>query len=231
LRERAAEVLLECPPAMTELLRPFPGITEIFPFDGAPRERFDAFARVMTLARLCGEEGTPGTSGLPYLVADAARRRRWATRLAGPAGVRRVGIAWAGNPLHENDRRRSIPLAAFAPLATVPNVQYVALQVGARAADPAPPDLALLRPAEAIRDMADTAAIVAQLDLVISADTSVAHLAGALGVPVWLVLPWRPDWRWSPTASTTPWYPTMRLFHAGEPSFSTVLAAVAEALR
>jgi len=79
--------------------------------------------------------------------------------------------------------------------------------------------------------MADTAAIVAQLDLVISADTSVAHLAGALGVPVWLVLPWRPDWRWSPTASTTPWYPTMRLFHAGEPSFSTVLAAVAEALR
>jgi len=231
LRERAAEVLLECPPAMIELLRPFPGVAETFPFDGAPRARFDTFARVMTLARLCGEDGAPGRSGVPYLVADAARKQRWASQLAAPPGVRRVGIAWAGNPAHENDRRRSIPLAAFAPLAAVPNVQYTSLQVGARAGDPAPPGLALLRPAAEIADMADTAAIVAQLDLVISADTSVAHLAGALGVPVWLVLPWRPDWRWSPTADATPWYPTMRLFHAAEPAFDGVVAAVADALR
>jgi hypothetical protein len=145
--------------------------------------------------------------------------------------VRRGGIAWAGNPLHENDRRRSIPLAAFAPLAAVPDVQFVSLQAGARADDPAPPELTLLRPAAEITDMADTAAIVTQLDLVISADTSVAHLAGALGVPVWLVLPWRPDWRWSPAAGVTPWYPSMRLFHAAEPSFAPVLTTVAGALR
>lgn len=231
VRERAAEVLLECPPAMTELLRGFPGIAEPFAFDGAPRARFDTYARLMTLPRLCGEDGAAGRSGVPYLAAGESRMQRWAPRLAAPAGVRRVGLAWAGNPAHENDRRRSIPLAAFAPLAAVPNVQYVSLQVGPRADEPAPAGLQLLRPAAEIADMADTAAIVAQLDLVISADTSVAHLAGALGVPVWLVLPWRPDWRWSPVAGDTPWYPTMRLFHAAEPSFAPVLATVAGALR
>jgi tetratricopeptide (TPR) repeat protein len=171
LRERAAEVLLECPPAMTELLRGYPGIAEVFAYDGAPRERFDAFARLMTLPRLLGDDVAAGRSGVPYLAADAARVQRWAPRLAAPAGVRRVGLAWAGNPQHENDRRRSIPLAAFAPLAAVPNVQYVSLQVGARAGDPAPAEMQLLRTAAEIADMADTAAIVAQLDLVISRPT------------------------------------------------------------
>jgi hypothetical protein len=231
LRERCAEVLLECPPALMELIRSVPGIAEIFPYDGAPRERFDTFVRAMTLPRLCGEDGTPGRSGVPYLSADPARVQHWAPRLAAPSGVRRVGLAWAGNPQHENDRRRSIPLGTFAPLAGVPNVRYVSLQVGARAGDVAPPDLRLLRPAAEIAGMADTAAIVTQLDLVISADTGVAHLAGALGVPVWLILPWRPDWRWSPASDATPWYPTMRLFHAAGPAFDAVLAQVAQALR
>lgn len=231
LRERATEVLLECRPEMTALLQTVPGIDAIFGFGAAPRERFDAFARVMTLPRLCGEDGRPGHSRVPYLRADAARTARWAPRLAAPPGVRRVGLVWAGNPRHENDRRRSIPLAAFAPLAGVPNVRYLALQVGPRANDAAPDGLALTRLADEIGDMADTAAIVAQLDLVIAADTSVAHLAGALGVPVWLVLPWRPDWRWSPSASDTPWYPTMRLFHAAEPDIASVVPTVAAALR
>jgi ADP-heptose:LPS heptosyltransferase len=84
---------------------------------------------------------------------------------------------------------------------------------------------------EAIGDMADTAAIVAQLDLVISADTAVAHLAGAMGIPVWLLVPWRPDWRWSPVGGRTPWYPSMRLFHAGEPTWSTVAVEVATQLQ
>lgn len=231
VRERAAEVLLECPPSMIELVRPLRDISEVFVFGGAPRERFDRFGRLMTLARLCGEDGAPGQSGVPYLTPDPARLRTWAPRIAARDGVRRVGLAWAGNPLHENDRRRSIPLELFAPLAACANVQYVSLQYGARADDAAPAGLALVRPSSEIADMADTAAIVAQLDLVISADTSVAHLAAALGVPVWLVLPWRPDWRWSPTASDTPWYPTMRLFHAAEPTFAAVMSEVAEALR
>lgn len=230
LRERCAEVLLECPPALSELVRPLPGITAIFAGDTTPRERFDVFARAMTLARLCGEDGTPGSSGVPYLRADAERKAAWAARLTTSDGNRRVGIAWAGSPAHENDRRRSIPLDAFAPLGETAHVQWYSLQYGPRAGDPAPPGLALTRFGDGIRDMADTAAIIANLDLVISADTAVAHLAGALGIPVWLILPWRPDWRWSPAAAETPWYPTMRLFHAAEPSWSTVMTGVARAL-
>lgn len=230
LRERAADVLLECPPSMHDLVRPLSGVTAIFAGEGAPRDRFDAYARAISLARLCGEDGAPGRSGVPYLTAEAERKAVWAARLTVGEGDRRVGIAWAGNPAHDNDRRRSIPLDAFAPLAATPNVRWFSLQYGARANDPEPPGLTLTRFGDDIRDMADTAAIIANLDLVISADTSVAHLAGALGIPVWLVLPWRPDWRWSPTANDTPWYPTMRLFHAGEPAWSTVMAAVARAM-
>ncbi|HEV8022419.1 MAG TPA: tetratricopeptide repeat-containing glycosyltransferase family protein [Candidatus Lustribacter sp.] len=230
LNAHAAEVLLECPPSMIQLLRPLPGIAAILTSDTAPRERFDVFARAMTLARLCGEDGAPGHSGVPYLRADAGRRALWSSRIMPRDGNRRVGIAWAGSPAHENDRRRSIPLDAFAPLAATPGVQFFSLQVGPRANDPAPPDLALTRFGDDIRDMADTAAIIANLDLVISADTAVAHLAGAMGIAVWLLLPWRPDWRWSPTAADTPWYPTMRLFHASEGSWSGVMADVARAL-
>ena len=141
-----------------------------------------------------------------------------------------MGVAWAGNPEHPNDRRRSIPLDAFAPLARVSGVAWHSLQYGPRADDPAPEELTLTRFGDAIGDLADTAAIVAQLDLVISADTSVAHWPAAMGIPVWLVLPWRPDWRWSPVASDTPWYPSMRLFHAAAPGWANVFEAIAAAL-
>jgi hypothetical protein len=230
LRERGARVLLECPQPMLALARALPGIDDVYLNGTAPRERFDAFARMMTLPRLCGEDGAPGHSGVPYITAGEPHKTTWAQRLPASSGSFRAGIAWAGNPVHQNDRRRSISLEAFAPLAGVPDVQWIALQVGARANDPAPLALELTRVGDAIGDMSDTTAIVAQLDLVICADTSVAHLAGALGIPVWLLLPWRPDWRWSPVAHDTPWYPTMRLFHAAEPSWTPLMAEVAQAL-
>lgn len=226
----AGEVLLECNPSMIALLRGFPGISEPLNSGSTPRERFDVYARAMVLARLCAEDGTLGHSTVPYITAPVARTSTWTPRFAPRDGTRRVGIVWAGNPVHDNDRRRSIPLDAFAPLAHVPNIRWFSLQYGPRAEDAAPDSLTLTRFSDDIRDMADTAAIVANLDLVISADTSVAHLAGAMGVPVWLILPWRPDWRWSPTAGGTPWYPTMRLFHAAEPAWTAVMAEVARAL-
>jgi hypothetical protein len=231
LRARGAgEVLLECNPSMHDLLRRFPGIAELFSFSSTPRERFDVYARAMILPRLCAEDGSAGNSTVPYITAPSARMSAWTPRFAPRNGDRRVGIVWAGNPLHDNDRRRSIPLETFAPFAHVAGIQWFALQYGPRAGDPAPDGLKLTRFADEIRDLADTAAIVANLDLVISADTGVAHLAGAMGVPTWLVLPWRPDWRWSPTAADTPWYPTMRLFHAAEPAWTAVMAEVARAL-
>jgi tetratricopeptide (TPR) repeat protein len=231
LRERGAEVVLEAPPQLAELVRGASGIAEVFAPEAAPRERFDAFARVMSLARLCGEDGTLGTARVPYLHAAPERLAYWAERLPERSAARRIGLAWAGNPFHPNDRRRSIPLSALAPLGATPGVRWISLQYGPRANDPAPPGLELVRFGDAIRDMSDTAAIVAQLDLVISVDTGVAHLAGALGVPVWLLLPWRTEWRWPAAARETPWYPSMRLFHASEPSWSALAEEVARELR
>jgi hypothetical protein len=226
IRARGATTLLECPEALLELVRELPGIGAVAPAGTLARDDVDAYARMMTLARLCDEDGAVPAAAVPYVAAGAARHAEWGRRLASRDERLRVGIAWAGNPAHENDRRRSIPLDAFAPLAAVAGIRWFALQVGPRASDAAPAELDLERLGDAIASMADTAAIVAQLDLVIAADSSVAHLAGAMGVPVWLVLPWRPDWRWSPYAATTPWYPSMRLFHAADPGWTAALAAV-----
>jgi hypothetical protein len=226
LRERGAEVLLEAPPALAPLLREGAGMAQIVARGTTPRAGFDVFARAMTLGRLCGEDGAPGRWNAPYLRADPARVATWAPRLPAKDGAPRVGLVWAGSPNHPNDRRRSIPLAALAPLAAVDGVRWISLQAGSHAGDPAPADLALARVGGAFADLADAAAVVAQLDLVITVDTAVAHLAGALGVPVWLLLPWRPDWRWSRASRTTTWYPSMRLFHSGEPSWSGVVADV-----
>jgi tetratricopeptide (TPR) repeat protein len=231
VRERAAQVLLECPQSMLGLVRALAGNADVFVTGTTPRDRFDVFGRTMTLARLSGEDGTHGHSGVPYIVADDAHTNAWSSRFEPRAGRLRVGIVWAGNPEHPNDRRRSIPLDAFAPLARIAGTDWYSLQYGPHANDPAPNGLNLTRLGDAIADLSDTAAIVAQLDLVLTIDTAVAHLAGAMGVPVWLLLPWRPDWRWSPTAHDTPWYPTMRLFHAGEQSWPALLPEVADALR
>jgi hypothetical protein len=231
VRECGADIVLECPPSTIGLLRGLPGVSAIFANGTTPRERFDGFARLMTLPRLCGEDGAPGRSGVPYLHADAERVAAWSARLPARDGAQRVGLVWAGNPLHPNDRRRSIPLEDLAPLAAVRGVRWCALQAGPHAGDPAPLRLDLARFGAALADWSDTAAVVAQLDLVVTVDTAVAHLAGALGVPVWLLLPWRPDWRWSRAARDTPWYPSMRLFHANEPSWSAVVAAVCAELQ
>ena len=126
----------------------------------------------------------------------------------------RVGLVWAGNPQHQNDRNRSIELSGLAPFWCLPGVHWVSLQVGARAAElegGAPPG-ALLNLAPELTDLAETAAAMERLDLIVTVDTAVAHLAGALGRPVWVMLPALPDWRWLLGREDSPWYPTMRLF-------------------
>jgi hypothetical protein len=160
-----------------------------------------------------------------YVRADPVRVASW----AGGDG-RRIGLAWAGNPAHRNDRRRSVPTAALAPLAALQGVDWVNLQLGARGAElaimhrmPAPP--------ARIGDFADTAALIETLDLVIAADTAVAHLAGAMGKPVWLLLPHAPDWRWMLGRDDSPWYASARLFRQERPGdWAGVVARVAAAL-
>jgi hypothetical protein len=151
---------------------------------------------------------------VPYLHADAAEKRRWQHRLADSGGVVKVGLAWAGNPIHKNDRIRSTNLAKLAPLGQVPGVRFFSLQKGAPAAEAKfpPPGLELVDWTRELKDLADTAALIANLDLVIAVDTVVVHLAGAMGKPVWTLLPFVPAWRWLLGRQDSPWYPTMRLF-------------------
>jgi ADP-heptose:LPS heptosyltransferase len=126
----------------------------------------------------------------------------------------KVGLAWAGNPTHGNDRNRSLSLANLCPLAQVSGVRFFSLQKGEAATEARtpPPGMELVDWMQDMKDFADTAALIANLDLVIAVDTAVAHLAGALATPVWTLLPFNPDWRWLLEREDSPWYPTMRLF-------------------
>ena len=139
---------------------------------------------------------------------------------------------WAGNPRHENDANRSMPAAAFAPLLEKQCVTLFSLQVGATDADKAWLNQTPIRDlAPHLSDFADTAAVLGHLDLVISVDTAVAHLAGALGRPIWLLVPFVPEWRWMLAREDSPWYPTMRLFRQAAPGdWDTLMARVAAAL-
>jgi Flp pilus assembly protein TadD len=173
---------------------------------------------------------------IPYLHAAPERVKYWAGRLPPPSAGLRVGLSWKGNPNFENDEDRSLPsLATLAPLADIEGVHFVSLQKGpgeAEALRP-PAGMTLLPLGAALDDFADTAALLANMDLVISVDTAIAHMSGAMGIACWTLLPdFRCDWRWLTQRTDTPWYPAMRLFRqpAGG-GWDPVIAAVADALR
>ena len=156
----------------------------------------------------------------------------WNERL-GPRNRPRVGLAWSGNPMHSNDRNRSLKLRALAPLLDL-DALFVSLQREVRADDAAllKDPTNIIHFGEELRNFADTAALISNLDLVISVDTSVAHLAGALSKPVWVLLPFIPDWRWLLDRDDSPWYPSARLFRQDESrAWEDVVARVHRALR
>lgn len=216
LAKRGARVLFECPAALHRLLAGFPGIESLHKTDEAPPS-FDVHVPLLSLPHRLGLLNPMEASQVPYLVPDAALRNQWRQELASLSG-RKIGINWQGNPQHPKDHQRSFPLREFAPLLDIPGVQLVSLQKGFGIEQ-----LAELPQAERIVNLGarldetsgafmDTAAVVKELDLVITSDTALAHLAGAVGANVWVVLSTTPDWRWRLTGETTPWYPTMRLF-------------------
>jgi hypothetical protein len=180
----------------------------------------------MSLPTLLGTRLDSIPAAVPYLRADAARARQWRERLPGDA--LNVGIAWSGKTTHVNDHNRSMTLATFRAI-EVPGCRFVTIQPQLRDVDrealatwPQALDLG-----SELRDFADTAALVDALDLVISVDTGVAHLAGALARPVWILLPHAPDWRWMLERADSPWYPTARLYRQPAPGrWDPVLAAV-----
>jgi Glycosyltransferase family 9 (heptosyltransferase) len=195
---------------------------------------YHAFCPLSGLPRLHGTRVDNVPATVPYLRADPARVMAWAERLRrlAPDSHKRIGIVWAGRPTHNNDRRRSSRLADFAPLAALPGVSLISLQKGPSADQAgryfgrAP----LINIGAEVRDYDDTMALLECLDLVVAVDTSVGHLAAAMGKPVWILLATCPDWRWLLKRDSSPWYPTVRLFRQTVPrQWSDVLNRVAAA--
>jgi hypothetical protein len=184
--------------------------------EGEPQPAFDVQAPLLSLPGLLGTTLKSVPANVPYLHAEEQRVEKWRARLTAVEGFR-VGVVWQGNPKFQWDRWRSVPLEEFAPLAEVEGVQLVSVQKrestdlgrGERASFPV---VDLGEELDLEGAFLDTAAVMRCLDLVVSADTAAAHLAGALGVPVWVPLARVTDWRWGRQGGYTAWYPTMRLF-------------------
>jgi len=236
LREQGARrVTLVCPPALQTLLASMPGADEVLSLDAAlPAENWDCWASSMSLPFHCKTRLHSIPAALPYLRANRHAAARWSALL--PPARLRVGLVWQGNPKFENDSERSIAsLDLLQPLGGIDGVAFISLQKGrgeVQAKNP-PKGLDIACLPDEIEDFADTAAIVANLDLVISVDTAVAHLAGAMGKPCWILLPQHmPDWRWLAERDDSPWYPgAVRLFRQpARGDWATVLAQVRAAL-
>jgi tetratricopeptide (TPR) repeat protein len=231
---RAERVHVEVPPAVVPLLNAagFRGLVA----QGSPLPHFDAHVSLASLPAVFGTTLESIPAAVPYLAADGPRVERWRGELARYDGLK-AGIVWQGNPTFREDRFRSIPLAALAPLAAVPGVRLFSLQKG-----PGSEQLSQFAAAFRIVDLgsrhdnesatfADTAAIMRNLDLVVTSDTACAHLAGALNVPVWLALSRSPSWRWLQHRADSPWYPSARLFRqASFGDWASVFRSMAGAL-
>jgi tetratricopeptide (TPR) repeat protein len=212
LAARGAHVIVAGPSPLTRLLGTAPGVAESYSHDAA-LPPYDARIPLLSLPLILGVTEDRLEPAVPYLAADPSRLAAVARTPAARPGVRRIGVAWAGNPAQKNNRRRSMPLARLAPLFAIPGIEWFSLQKGAAAGEIA--DVAAARnlhPLPEGNDFDDTAALVARLDLVLSVCTSMAHLAGALGKPLWVMLCHGADWRWQLARTDSPWYPTARLF-------------------
>lgn len=211
LKAQGAMVVLGVHPGMGRLASGFRDVDSVTESPSPPIE-FDYYASLMSLPRVLGTELGNVPAHIPYLSVVSVPDARWAQRLK--ADCLRVGVVWSGNPKHVRDRERSIPLRQLAPLWKQSGACFCVLQKEIRSSDVPflPPQEVALNLAAALTDLSDTAAIVSELDVVISVDTAVAHLAGALGKPVWLLLPYVSDFRWLQDRVDSPWYPTMRIF-------------------
>jgi Flp pilus assembly protein TadD len=221
VKERGATVVFDCYPSLCGVLASCPGIDHLVPRGGV-LPAGDVQAPLLSLPGLCGTTLASVPARIPYLIADRGCVKAWQDRLAVFPGFK-VGICWQGTPTYKYDKHRSVPLTQFAPLTEVPGLRLVCLQQGAGREqwDQLPgqwPSIELpKRPEEPAQAWMDSAALICALDLVITVDTAVAHLAGALGVPVWVALPFAPDWRWLLERDDSPWYPSMRLFRQSRP--------------
>jgi Flp pilus assembly protein TadD len=233
--QRCPSVAVACSAELAPLLRQVTKRARLFQkWPDCPD--YAAFAALSGLPRLAGTRVDNVPAPIPYLRADPARVALWKQRLDGlvPEGFRRIGVIWAGRPTHNNDRNRSALLTDFLPIANVPGIALLALQKGPKTGQAgeyygrAP----LINVGAEIQDYDDTMAILENIERLVTVDTSVAHLAGAMGRPVWIMLPRAPDWRWLLEREDSPWYPTVRLFRQTQVRrWDDVAQRIAAALR
>jgi len=214
VKDRGGTVIFETSKQLFGLLMDFDGIdrlVERLP-NGEPEVRCDCYIPLLSLPRIFGTAESTIPCKVPYLFADDQKVRYWQDKVPGPGF--KVGIVWRGNPKHKKDKSRSCALKYFSKLCTIPNIRIFGIQKGeaAKELNQVPGNTLEINLGPELDDFTDTAGLIANLDLVISVDTSVAHLVGAMGKPVWVLLPFVPDWRWMLSRSDSPWYPTMRLF-------------------
>jgi tetratricopeptide (TPR) repeat protein len=232
VQERGGRVIMMCQPLLTRLLARSSGIERLLAH-GDPTPEFDFHVPLLSLPGLLGTTLESVPAGVPYLDVEPELVETWRQRLSIYPGFK-IGIAWQGNPEYRLDRVRSIPLAQFGPVARVPGVHLLSLQKNAGREQLAAPErrFPVTDLGGQLDDFVDTAAVMKNLDLVITSDTSIAHLAGALGVPVWVALHEFSDWRWLQNRDDCPWYPTMRLCRQARlGQWEDVFHRIAEALR
>lgn len=215
--ERGGIITLELDPPLIPLFDPFPGVVRVLPKSETP-PLTDVYIHLLSLPYLFGTTLDTVPHQIPYIVPDAVKRAGWQSALADEP-LYRIGLVWRGSPNNPIDHKRSCPLAMFSPLAALSGVRFFSLQVGAGIDEIPSAGIELVDHTSRLKDMSDTAAFIANLDLVIGVDTAVIHLAGAMGKPVWVIVPHVADWRWLMGSSSSVWYPTMRVFwqeHQGD---------------
>jgi hypothetical protein len=231
VRARGGIIAFGCPPALAPLASTCAGLDHIFPWGATGIAH--VHAPLLSLPRIFGTTLATIPAQVPYLAAPADLAAWWGRQLAGERKYR-VGIVWQGNSQHVRDHQRSIPLAKFARLVDVPGVALYSLQVGEGIEQLAGSGLPITDLGSRFdpASLTDLAGVLVNLDLLVGVDTAPVHLAGALGVPVWVLLATVPDWRWLLDTSDSPWYPTARLFRQRETgNWSNVFEEVAQALR
>jgi tetratricopeptide (TPR) repeat protein len=231
LAQAGARPLIHCVDALKPLIATVPGVGQVLGSD-EPLPEYDAHFPLLSLPRVFATTAETIPSLASYMTVSEPHRTAARARIDS-APTLNIGLVWAGSREHSNDRNRSCPLAALAPILALPGIAWFSLQQGEASKElDAFADPTHIIPLPASAPLIDTAALIAELDLVISVDTSIAHLAGALGRRCWLLLPFAPDWRWMLDRDDTPWYPAMRLFRQSRlHDWSPVVASVAVELR
>lgn len=230
LAAQGARVIVLVPASLAAVAATVPGVS-VVASEGDPLPAFDLHCPFMSLPLAFGTRLDSVPAGMPYIFAPGPAQAAWRERFGARRG-RRIGLVWSGSTTHRNDRHRSVALQRLLPLLDQPD-EFYSLQKEYRPADIAfmQADVRLHDLSAQLGDFADTAGLIDQLDLVISVDTAVAHLAGAMGKPVWLLLPFAPDYRWLLGRTDSPWYPTLRLFRqSASNDWDTVIRRVAAAL-